>query len=199
MSQLRLEDLRARGVHASALHIGSGDCVALSGPSGSGKTLLMRAIADLDESNGGVWLDDRPRSEFSGPDWRRRVMYLAAESHWWETRVREHASDWRLADLEALGFEADVLDFRVQRLSSGERQRLAMARALAHDPSVLLLDEPSANLDVPNTERLEGLVAEWRVNGGSVLWVSHDPLQRMRVASRQYQMHAGELSEAQDD
>ncbi len=199
MSQLRIAGLRARGVHASTLQIDSGDCVALSGPSGSGKSLLLRAIADLDESNGDAWLDDRPRSEFSGPDWRRRVMYLAAESHWWGNRVREHASDWRLTDLDALGFDADVLDFSVQRLSSGERQRLALARALAYGPSVLLLDEPSANLDVPNTERLERLVAHWRKSGGSVLWVSHDPIQRKRVASRQYRMHAGELIEAHDD
>ena len=197
MSQLRIEDLRTRGVHASALQIDSGDCVALHGPSGSGKSLLLRAIADLDESSGEVWLDDHPRSGFSGPDWRHRVMYLAAESHWWGSRVGEHASDWRPADLEALGFDADVLEFDVQRLSSGERQRLALARALAYAPSVLLLDEPSANLDTPNTDRLERLVADWRASsGGSVLWVSHDPRQRTRVASRQYQMLAGELSEA---
>ncbi len=200
MSQLRVEELRTRGIHAAALQIESGDCVALHGPSGGGKSLLLRAIADLDESSGEVWLDDRPRSGFSGPDWRRQVMYLAAESHWWGARVREHAPDWRPGDLDALGFDADVLEFPVQRLSSGERQRLALARALAHAPSVLLLDEPSANLDVPNTERLERLVADWRASsGGSVLWVSHDPRQRARVASRHYQMLAGVLGEAHDD
>lgn len=200
MSELRIEDLHARGVHASRLQIDGGDCVALYGESGSGKSLLLRAIADLDESSGGVWLDDRPRGGFSGPGWRSRVMYLAAESHWWGERVREHAPDWRPTDLDALGFEADVLDYPVQRLSSGERQRLALARALAHAPAVLLLDEPSANLDVPNTERLERLVADWRAgSGGSVLWVSHDPRQRTRVASRQYEMLAGELSEGRDD
>lgn len=200
MSQLRIQDLRTRGVHAPALQIHAGDCVALYGPSGSGKTLLLRAIADLDEASGDVWLNDRPRSEFSGPDWRRRVMYLAAESHWWNARVRDHATDWRPADLDALGFDADALDLPVQRLSSGERQRLALARALAHRPSVLLLDEPSANLDGPNTERLEHLVSDWRAaSGGGVLWVSHDPQQRGRVASRQYRMLAGELTEASDD
>ena len=100
----------------------------------------MPAIADLDEASGDVWLNDRPRSEFSGPDWRRRVMYLAAESHWWSPRVRDHATEWRPADLDALGFDADTLDLPVQRLSSGERQRLALATA-EDDETLAVLDD----------------------------------------------------------
>lgn len=199
MSHLRIENLQRPGVDAAELYVADADCVALHGPSGSGKSMLLRAIADLDEASGEVWLDDRPRSGFSGPAWRRQVIYLAAESRWWAALVRAHAPEWRIADLEALGFEQDVLDWEIQRLSSDERQRLALARALAHLPSALLLDEPSANLDVPNTERIETLVGDWRTRTrGCALWVSHDAEQRSRVASAAYSVRAGRL-EARDD
>ena len=194
MSSLRIEHLTATGVDAAELYIGDGSCTALHGPSGSGKTLLLRAIADLDENKGEVWLDAVARSAMDGPNWRRRVMYLAAESHWWQPTVREHASQWSNDDLIALGFESDVLNWQVQRLSSGERQRLALARALAHKPSVLLLDEPTANLDQTNTERVEHLVETWRRGHGScVLWVSHDPAQRVRVADQERHIEHGRL------
>lgn len=194
MSSLRIERLTAAGVQAADLRIADGHCTALHGPSGSGKTLLLRAIADLDDNQGEVWLDDVARSALEGPNWRQRVMYLAAESHWWQPRVGEHAVNWDEADLIALGFSADVLDWQVQRLSSGERQRLALARALAHRPSALLLDEPTANLDQENTERVEHLVTAWRErHHGCVLWVSHDPAQRARVADRQCLIEDGSL------
>jgi ABC-type iron transport system FetAB ATPase subunit len=200
MSHLRIEHLKRPGVDAAELYVDDADCVALHGPSGSGKSMLLRAIADLDEASGEVWLDDRPRSGFSGPAWRRQVIYVAAESRWWDERVRAHATDWQAADLEAVGFGQDVLDWEVQRLSSGERQRLALARALAYAPSALLLDEPSANLDGPNTERIEALVRHWRAHtGGCALWVSHDAEQRARVASASYPIHAGTLGARDDD
>ncbi len=200
MSGLRVQGLRARGVQAAELSVAPGGCCALSGPSGSGKTLLLRAIADLDEADGEVWLDETPRSALDAPLWRRRVMYLAAESHWWGRAVREHAAAWGEADLAALGFAPEVLDWEVERLSSGERQRLALARALAHAPSALLLDEPTANLDAPNTERVEQLLRDWRRrSGGCALWVSHDPAQRARVAERQYRIEAGVLRRADGD
>ena len=131
MSRLRICGLQRDGVNAAALEVADGACVAIHGPSGSGKTLLLRAIADLDPADGDVWLDETPRSAFAAPDWRRRVTYLSADSHWWAPVVREHADGWRDSDLEALGFDTDVLDWDVMRLSSGERQRLALARGTA--------------------------------------------------------------------
>lgn len=194
MSRLSVRALTARGVVAPELTVDKGRCVTLSGPSGSGKTLLLRALADLDPSTGEVRLDGRPREAFSGPDWRRRVAYLAAESHWWHARVRDHAPEWPTPVLLGLGFPLDVLDWDVQRLSSGERQRLALARALAHEPMVLLLDEPTANLDADNTARTEQLIAGWRAEtDGSAIWVGHNPEQRLRVADRHYRIDAGEV------
>lgn len=194
MSRLRIERLSRPGVNVNGLVIDAGTCAALHGPSGGGKTLLLRAVADLDEAEGEVWLDDQSRSAMRAPQWRQQVMYVASESHWWARLVREHAANWPADDLEALGLGPDVLDWEIQRLSSGERQRLALARAISRSPAVLLLDEPTANLDGSNTERVERLVEAWRRRTkGCVLWVSHAPDQRTRVASTHYRVEAGEL------
>lgn len=194
MSTLRLQGLSGTGVSADGLEVDHGACVAIHGPSGSGKTLLLRAIADLDDASGEIWLDDQPRSALRAPDWRRHVMYVAAESQWWHEHVRPHAPAWDADVLATLGFDEETLDWEVQRLSSGERQRLAIARALAHKPSVLLLDEATANLDQSNTRRVEQLIAAWRDNTkGAVLWVSHDPTQRARIANASYHLDNGVL------
>jgi len=200
VSSLRIEHLRRAGVSAAEITVAAGSCIALHGASGSGKTLLLRAIADLDETEGEVWLDQHPRSGMSGPQWRRRVSYVAAESHWWSRQVREHAAAWRTPDLQSLGFGPEVLDWEVQRLSSGERQRLAIARVLAGSPAVLLLDEPTANLDQNNAQRVERLIGSWRRDtGGCVVWVSHDPAQRARVADTQFEIRDGSLRREDGD
>jgi ABC-type iron transport system FetAB ATPase subunit len=87
--------------------------------------------------------------------------------------------------LERLGFGSEVLGWSVARLSTGERQRLALARLLANGPDVLLLDEATANLDPPNRERVEAIVQDYRrERRAAVLWVSHDPEQRRRLDGR---------------
>jgi ABC-type iron transport system FetAB ATPase subunit len=200
VSSLRIEHLQRAGVSATDITVAAGSCIALHGASGSGKTLLLRAISDLDEAEGEVWLEKQPRSGMSGPQWRRRVSYVAAESHWWGRWVREHAKAWRTPDLQALGFGPEVLDWEIQRLSSGERQRLAIARVLAGSPSALLLDEPTANLDQENARRVEQLVEDWRRDtGGCVVWVSHDPAQRARVAKAQFEILDGNVRQEDGD
>ena len=193
-ARLRLAALQAPGVEAGSLALDPGGCIALHGDSGSGKTRLLRLIADLDPGQGEVWLDHTERRDIPAPEWRRRVMYLAAESQWWYPQVGAHATDWAAEALDVLGFAPGVLDWSVERLSSGERQRMALARALSRSPEVLLLDEPTANLDQANTARVERLVADWRAaTGGAVIWVSHDPAQRARVAALSMRMEAGRL------
>lgn len=194
MSRLRLRGFRSRLLQPLDLDLEPGQCLALSGPSGSGKSLLLRAIADLDPHDGELGLDGTDHLAMSGPEWRRRVALLPAESHWWGERVGEHFSTPDPALLAQLGFGEECLEWEVRRLSSGERQRLGLARMLANRPEVLLLDEPTANLDAANTERLEACVAAYRrERPAAVLWVSHDPAQRRRVASRGLLIGNGQL------
>ncbi|HSH40832.1 MAG TPA: ATP-binding cassette domain-containing protein [Arenicellales bacterium] len=179
------------------LTLEAGECLGLSGPSGSGKTRLLRCIADLDVHRGRVCLDGVACREIPAPVWRRRVAMLPAESAWWHDRVGPHFPESPAPDrLAALGFSEDVLGWYVDRLSSGERQRLAVLRVLSIQPSVLLLDEPTANLDEKNIDRVESLVRGYLGDtGAGCLWVSHDQRQLRRMAGRCLRLDHGRLAE----
>ncbi|MEJ2575344.1 MAG: ATP-binding cassette domain-containing protein [Gammaproteobacteria bacterium] len=192
MAELRLEHLHPPRLKPASFRVPAGRCLALHGPSGAGKSLLLRAIADLDPNAGEVWLGGTPRSAMTAPAWRRRVVLIPAESHWWADTVGAHAGHWDAELLAELGFSESVLDWEVSRLSSGERQRLALARALTLTPEVLLLDEPTANLDAENTARTEAVLRAYReAHRVSVIWVSHDPAQRRRVAGAELRIADG--------
>ncbi|MFP4061356.1 MAG: ATP-binding cassette domain-containing protein, partial [Halochromatium sp.] len=90
MAALTLSRLRPRLLAPIDLAIDAGELVFISGPSGAGKSLLLRAIADLDPSQGEALLDARPRAAIPAPEWRRRVGLLPAESGWWADRVGAH-------------------------------------------------------------------------------------------------------------
>lgn len=170
----------------------AGECAAVSGPSGAGKTLLLRALADLDPHTGETYLDEVPAQRFAPPDWRRRVGLLPAESPWWADRVGAHFPADAVTGLERLGFGPEVMGWEVRRLSTGERQRLALLRLLVNQPQVLLLDEPTANLDADSRGRVEALIADYRsTHGASVVWVAHDSAQLGRMATRHFRMQDG--------
>ncbi len=204
MAGLRLEGIRHSLLEPVDLSLAPGGLVFLSGPSGSGKSLLLRAIADLDPNQGEVWLGAETRSAMAPALWRRRVGLLPAESAWWAETVGEHLPDPETGVapdrsdvahyLNHLGLGTEVLDWSIARLSTGERQRLALIRLLAQRPEALLLDEVTANLDPTNRRRVEGLIDDYRRNEEApVLWVSHDPDQRARLGGRSFVIRGGRL------
>ena len=193
---LRIEELVSNGTGPCSLSIAPGECVCISGPSGAGKSLLLRAVADLDPHHGKVYLDEIECNDTSPVQWRRHIGLLPAESQWWHDTVGEHLEDVDISLLSALGFSQEVLAFELMRLSSGERQRLALIRLLHNKPRALLLDEPTASLDPESTRHVEQLLADYRVqNQVPVIWVSHDPAQIKRIADRHYQIVAGKLTQ----
>jgi len=159
--------------------------------------VLLRAIADLDPSEGTVLLDAVDRDSVPAPVWRRQVTYVAAEPGWWADSVAEHFSDWQAAAplLEKLGFTAACGNWPIAWLSTGERQRLGLVRALVLGSRVLLLDEPTSALDPSATAAVEAIVAEQRASGTAVLWTTHDREQAKRVASRLLVMDLGQVEE----
>ena len=169
----------------------------MRGPSGSGKTILLRALADLDPTSGTVSLDGMDRFAMPGPDWRRQVTYVAAEPGWWAEVVRTHFDDWAQArdTATALRLPPECGDWPVARLSTGERQRLGLVRALIQKPRVLLLDEPTSGLDPAAAAAVETLVQKHLASQGSAVWVTHDRDQAQRLARRALEVMDGVVRE----
>jgi putative ABC transport system ATP-binding protein len=168
------------------------------GASGSGKTRLLRLMADLDPGEGTASFDGVSRDAMAAPEWRRHVMFVPAVSGWWATTVAEHFDDATREDATRLCADLrlpeDIMARDVLGLSTGERQRLALVRAIVRKPSVLLLDEPTSGLDAETAEAVEACLGGLRASHGvAMVWVTHDASQAARVASQVYRITAGEL------
>jgi len=163
-----------------------GSCLAVTGPNGSGKSTLLRILAGLLTPTSGearfvVDGQDAPRERLRGmiglaaPDVRLYAELSARENLRFLLRARgcgeidERAS----SALERVGL-CDRGDDRVGELSSGLRQRAALAAAIAHDPVILLLDEPSSNLDESGMRMLHGMIESRRASG-LVIIATNDP------------------------
>jgi ABC-type iron transport system FetAB ATPase subunit len=200
LTRLSLRGLKSPLAGPFDLELAAGACLAIGGPSGSGKSLFLRMIADLDPNEGAVALEGVRRETMSGPAWRRKSPYVAAESGWWRDTVQEHFAP---RDLDAarglaarLGVRADAFESEVPSLSTGERQRLALIRALVLDPPLLLLDEPTGPLDPEAAGRVEAVLAERLRAGTAVILVSHDPQQAARLGAQRRVMRDRRLEAA---
>jgi iron complex transport system ATP-binding protein len=170
--------------------------VALVGPNGSGKTSLLHALAGIGAA-GGVRIDGKDPAALA-PDARRRLLaYLPA--------TRDVAWPVTASDLVGLGggdFEAvapdldlvALADRRMDRLSTGERSRVLLARALAPRPRLLLLDEPAANLDPAWQLRLMAILREAVSRGQTVVAAFHDLDLAGRYADRMLVMSGGRIA-----
>jgi len=183
VAQLSIHNLQVQRLLPVNLEVLASQCITLSGPSGCGKTRLLRAIADLDPHQGEVRLNRIAQRDIPAPQWRRRVGYLPAEAAWWRERVGDHFLNPDPKRFETLGFTLEWLEREVSRLSTGERQRLALLRLLGNEPEVLLLDEPTANLDQASARRVEQLIDDYRqIRQAAVIWVTHDEQQHKNSA-----------------
>jgi ABC-type iron transport system FetAB ATPase subunit len=193
---LRVDKLKVGLLPPLSFTVAESECLSIEGPSGSGKTRLLRAIADLDDAPGHVFLEGAERREMPAPEWRRRVRYFAAEPGWWASTGRAHFphSLQQASRLErlltSLGLDDRLLDRPIAQLSTGERLRLALARGLLDEPRVLLLDEPTAALDAQSTALVDELIRFQILAGRAVLLVSHDPAEIERLSHRRLQLGA---------
>lgn len=186
---LRVEHLRIGDLPPLTFKVAEGECLAVEGPSGSGKTRILRAIADLDPAQGLVFLDGAERSEMPASDWRHKVRYCSAEPCWWTETVQAAFDEAEKTDtarlhrlLSALGLASELLNRPLSVISTGERQRLAFARALIDEPKVLLLDEPTAALDPQAAALIEELIKYQLLAGRIVLLASHNRAQIERIS-----------------
>lgn len=157
------------------LEVNEGQSIVVRGASGSGKTRFMRAIADLDEASGEIYLNGQDRKDLSAYEWRKRVRFVSADSNWWFETVEEHFDpEFELENnMHKLSLKPELMNWHVSKLSTGERQRLAFLRAIADEPQVLLLDEPTSALDESSTEKLEQMIESIKSNGTIIFIASH--------------------------
>jgi tungstate transport system ATP-binding protein len=174
------------------LAITPGAPTVLIGPNGAGKTTVLRAAMGLLRPSAGriVWQGEPRRAiVFQRPTMLRRsaaanVRYAATGG---ADRTRE------LLELVGLGHAADR---PARRLSSGEQQRLALARALARAPAVLFLDEPTASLDPASTKAVEDVIRAVSGRGIKVVMSTHDLGEARRLAGEVVLLHRGRVAEA---
>ena len=196
LSTLHLIELAVLELQPVSVLLQPAECICLTGPSGAGKSMLLRAVADLIPHDGDAQLDEAKCSEMKPSQWRHQVGYLPAESHWWSERVGDHFSQPPEDGFRQLGFTPQVMDWQVSRLSTGEKQRLALLRLLANQPRALLLDEPTASLDAVNVRNVESMIGDYRLqHAAPIIWISHDAEQVRRVADRVFELKAGVVQE----
>jgi tungstate transport system ATP-binding protein len=188
--------------------IRQGEVLAVIGPSGSGKTTLLRLLNFLELPDSGTLVFDNVALDGPVPlEQRRRVTAVFQHPALLRRSVTanivygmglrgEKLSDTQLSSwLDRLGLSRLARQSGL-KLSAGEGQRVALARALVIKPEVLLLDEPTANLDPYNIGLIERLVTEEHIDKGmTVVWVTHDIFQARRVADRVAFLLGGNLVE----
>jgi ABC-type multidrug transport system ATPase subunit len=187
------------------LDVPTGQVSALIGPNGAGKTTLLLALATLLMPDAGTIrvAGHDPVADPVGvravcgwmPDafgtWEsltvREVLATVADAY----RVPRATAQDRIGELLALVHLADLADRPTQVLSRGQKQRLGLARALVHDPQVLLLDEPASGLDPRSRIELRGIVRELAARGKAVLVSSHVLAELDEMADRAVFVAAG--------
>jgi heme exporter protein A len=192
-----------RGV---ALMVPIGATVALLGPNGAGKTTLLRILATLARPSAGEVTIDGLDLRRDAQAIRQRIGYLGHQPMLYKELTAEENLDFfarmygvsdRQARVDALlervGLQQRAKD-RVRDLSRGQTQRLALARALLHEPSLLLLDEPDSGLDEQGVALLEEVLRERAARGQTTILTTHDLAWGLRVAGQAVALVTGRVT-----
>jgi iron(III) transport system ATP-binding protein len=205
-----------RALEPTSLRVADGELVALLGASGCGKSTLLRLVAGFETPDSGtIELGDRVVSgegTLVPPEERRVGIVFQSYALWPHMNVGRNVgyalevasvdTDTRAARVAAALESVDLAGYQDRRpaeLSGGQRQRVALARCLAMDPAVVLLDEPLANLDVHlRASMLEAFAAFHAKTRATMLYVTHDQAEAMALADRIAVMEAGRIVQFSD-
>ncbi len=189
-------------LQAVDMRVEAGEVVALIGPNGAGKTTLFRCILGLLRFQGHIWVNGMDVWRH-GPKVRRLIGYVpqspafhdgmtAGETLRYYARLRD-APEAHIEEAMATMSLESVLPRRVQELSGGMRQRLAVALALLGQPPLLLLDEPTANLDREGQEHLATLIRHLTERGAAVMVASHHLGLLLPLVTKVVALHEGKV------
>ena len=195
-----------RVLHNLDLQVGWGEIAALFGANGAGKTTLLRILAGLARPDDGQLHIGNRRVHRGGNAARRLIGFVGHESLLYnDLTCRENLAfygqlygigniDLRIQQvLEQVGL-SDRRNRRVRTLSHGMQKRLSVARAILHEPTVLLMDEPESGLDQASTETLGRLLWDWAAAGKSVLMTTHSDQTGLAWADRVLALSGGRLA-----
>jgi taurine transport system ATP-binding protein len=205
MSGLSINNISMRfelpnGSHVQALknvslHLKEGELMSVLGPSGCGKTTLLNIVAGfLAPTEGAIEMNGH---KVTGPDRERGMVFQQGALFEW-MNVRDNVSfgprmagkreaEWgahvdHLLDVTGLG---DFKDKAIFELSGGMQQRVALARCLANDPDVILMDEPLGALDALTREKMQGLVLKlWKETGKTIILITHSVEEALLLGER---------------
>jgi NitT/TauT family transport system ATP-binding protein len=193
----KIYDTPERQVHALEdinLEVADGEFVCLVGLSGCGKTTLLNILSGfVDITSGSVWMDGKPITD----TYDRGVVFQEYALFPWRTALKNVEYGLQLRKVPAVQRQkiareflqlvrlGQFADFYPHNLSGGMRQRVAVARALAFDPQVLLMDEPFGALDAQTREELQELTVDiWQKTRKTVLYVTHNLSEAVYLGDR---------------
>ncbi|MFW5907907.1 MAG: ABC transporter ATP-binding protein [Candidatus Natronoplasma sp.] len=188
------------------LDIRLGEIMGLLGPSGSGKSTLLRCLNRIIEPDSGdISYKGKDLKDYPPIELRKEIVLVPQESVMFSGTVfdnvaygpsiqgevdREHI----LNCIRDAGLSADFEDRKAEKLSGGEKRRVALARALAMKPDILLLDEPTSGVDPKKKEEVEKSILNFsKKRDLTVLWVTHDVEQAKRVSTRIANLRDGRI------
>ena len=188
-----------------SFQLGAGEAAALWGPNGAGKTTIMRCLLGLAKYEGTITINGHDPVD-AGQQARAAIGYVpqdlpvqpltVGEMVTFVAKLKRADPQQSLVRLQQLGIDAQI-NKEMQALSGGMKQRLALALALVGEPSILLLDEPTANLDARGRAELLHLLHELRGAGMTLLFSSHRPEDVLALADRILLLDGGVLEQEQ--
>ena len=196
---LQANNISAKNFGPINLSIQPNEQITLMGPSGSGKSRLLKILADIDLHEGDLFFEGINSEQIAPSKWRRQISFIPADSAWWGETVNDHffaqpENQW----WDSFNLSPECLNWQIDRLSSGEKQRLALLRACVLKPKILLLDEPTSNLDEDNAQRIESFIKNYcQRYSAAYIWVSHDSEQVRRLNVKNLGIENGQLIRTQ--